>query len=70
LPHTVFLTLAKHERVNNRSAQVHFTRPREAKHINIFKVIIHIDVVEDLLFYHYPREDLIADDKVPWREFN
>jgi hypothetical protein len=26
-------------------------------------------VVEDLCFYHYPREELIADGKVPWRDF-
>jgi hypothetical protein len=35
----------------------------------MFKVIIHIDVVEDLMFYHYPREELIANGKVPWRDF-
>jgi hypothetical protein len=26
--------------------------------------------VEDLMFYHYPREELIADGKLPWREFS
>jgi hypothetical protein len=31
---------------------------------------VHIDVVEDLMFYHYPHEKLIADGKVPWRDFN
>jgi hypothetical protein len=69
-PQMVFLTLAKYERVFNRSAQVHFSRPREVKHNNTFKVIIHIDAVKDLMLYHSPREELIADGKVPWREFN
>jgi hypothetical protein len=32
-------------------------------------VLIHIDTVEDLLFYHHPREELIEDGKVPWKEF-
>jgi hypothetical protein len=44
--------------------------PKEAIHGNVFKILIHIEVVEDLLFYHHPREELIADGKVPWREFN
>jgi hypothetical protein len=32
-------------------------------------VLIHIDAVEDLLFYHHPREELFKDVKVPWKEF-
>jgi hypothetical protein len=36
----------------------------------VFKIIIHLDVVEDLMLYHYPRDELIADGKVPWREFS
>jgi hypothetical protein len=39
------------------------------KQSHVFKIIIHIDAVEDLLFYHYPRDELLADGKVPWREF-
>jgi hypothetical protein len=39
------------------------------KTTHVFRVFVHIDVVEDLLFYHFPREELIADGKVPWREF-
>jgi hypothetical protein len=36
----------------------------------VFKVLIHLDVVEDLLFYHHPRHELIADGKAPWRKFH
>jgi hypothetical protein len=36
----------------------------------VFRVLIHIDAVDDLMFYHYPREVLIADGKIPWRDFN
>jgi hypothetical protein len=32
-------------------------------------VLVHIDVVEYLLFYHYPWEQLIADGRIPWRDF-
>jgi hypothetical protein len=36
---------------------------------HVFRILIHIDVVEDLLFYHHPREELVQDGKVPWQEF-
>jgi hypothetical protein len=39
------------------------------KHSHFFKILIHIDVVEDLSFYHFPHDELLADDKVPWKEF-
>jgi hypothetical protein len=32
-------------------------------------VLIHIDVVEDLIFYYHPREELIQNGKVPWTDF-
>jgi hypothetical protein len=35
----------------------------------VFKILIHLDVVEDLLFYHYPREEFLADGKMSWKEF-
>jgi hypothetical protein len=36
---------------------------------HVFRVLIHIDVVEDMLFYDFPREELIAYEKIPWRDF-
>jgi hypothetical protein len=39
------------------------------KNVHVFRILIRIEVVEDLLFYHYPREELLADGKVPWRDF-
>jgi hypothetical protein len=65
LPHVVFLSLSHHEQGGNQSAQIHFVRPRGFKHSHVFKVFIHIDVVEDLAFYHFPEEELLADGKVP-----
>jgi hypothetical protein len=38
------------------------------KNAHVFKILIHLDVVEDLLFYHYPKE-LLAYGKVSWRDF-
>jgi hypothetical protein len=69
-PLVVFLTLVKNEVDPYNRPQIHFVRPREMKKGHEFKVIIHIDVVEDLCFYHYPKHDLIADGKVPWHEFS
>jgi hypothetical protein len=65
----VFLSLAKYESGPRRSAQVHFARPRQALDSHVFKIMIHIDAIEDLMFYHYPREELMADGKIPWRDF-
>jgi hypothetical protein len=48
--------------------QIHIIRPRGFKQRHVFKVLIHIDV-EDLLIYHFPREELLEDGKVPWKEF-
>jgi hypothetical protein len=70
IPQLVYFTLTKHNPLDGRQAQVHFSRPREIKQGHVFRVIIHIVVVEDLLFYHYPREELLADGKIPWREFS
>jgi hypothetical protein len=64
----VFLTLTEHQ-ADGQSAQVQFVRPSEVRKGHVFKVLIHLDVVEDLLFYHHPREELIEDGKMPWRQF-
>jgi hypothetical protein len=70
IPWSVFLTLTHQEVDPFSNAQVHFVRPRNMKNAHVFKILIHIDVVEDLMFYHYPREELLADGKVPWRDFS
>jgi hypothetical protein len=69
IPQMVFLSLAKHDPKLTHDAQVHVTRPRRVKSIHVFKILIHLDAVEDLLFYHFPRDELTADGKIPWREF-
>jgi hypothetical protein len=69
IPQMVYLSLAKHEVQERNMVQVHRFRPRSIKHAHVFHVLIHIDAVEDLLFYHHPREELVQDGKVPWREF-
>jgi hypothetical protein len=50
-------------------AQLHFSRPRNIKFGQTFKVLIHIDSVEDLMFYHHPPEKLLAQGKTQLREF-
>jgi hypothetical protein len=69
IPQVVFLLLTSNEVDCFSNAQVHFVRPRGVKQAHVFKILIHLDVVEDLCFYHYLREELIADGKVPWRDF-
>jgi hypothetical protein len=48
---------------------VHFSRRRGVKHAHAFWVLIHIDAIEDMMFYHHPQEELIADGKVLWKLF-
>jgi hypothetical protein len=68
IPQVVFLTLTEFE-AEQHNNHLHFVRPRRMQHAHVTKVLIHIDVVEDLTFNHYPCEDLVADGKVPWRDF-
>jgi hypothetical protein len=65
----LYFTLIKNESDGLSYSQAHFVRPRGVKNVHVFKLLIHIDVVEDLLFYHHPRDELLADGKVPWRAF-
>jgi hypothetical protein len=64
IPQVVFLTLASNEKEFYSDAQVHFVRPRGVKQAHVFKVLVHLDVVKDLYFYHFPREELLVDEKV------
>jgi hypothetical protein len=69
IPQMVFLTLFHNEVKAYEDPQVRFVRPRGSKDVHVFKILIHLDVIEDLLFYHYPRDVLLADGKVSWRDF-
>lgn len=69
IPQVVYLTLANHDVDPRRRAQVHFRMPRAMKRGHIFRVLIHIDLVEDLSFYHFPREELLSNGRVRWRDF-
>jgi hypothetical protein len=68
IPQTVFLTLLDRLGDPRVDAQLHFTRPRNVKR-EVFKILIHIDSVEDLRFYHYPPEQLTAEGRVQLRDF-
>ncbi|TVU18200.1 hypothetical protein EJB05_34282, partial [Eragrostis curvula] len=45
------------------TAQVHLVRPRSIKKGYIFTIYIHIDSVEDLIFHHYPPDELEAEGR-------
>jgi hypothetical protein len=70
IPRDVYLTITKHDLLSRRGGRIQFSRPRAPKQGHVFEVFIHIDTVEDLMFYHYPWDELIADGKVPRREFS
>ena len=70
IPQVVYLSLLQYAGELNADAQIHFVRPKGIKRGHVFRILVHIDFVEDLLFYHYPREELVVDGKVPWRDFN
>jgi hypothetical protein len=65
----VFLTLTWFEQNAGRNLPLHFSRPKAMKKSHVSRILVHIDVVEDLIFYHFPRKELIADGKVPWHDF-
>jgi hypothetical protein len=64
IPQVVFLTLTDRQGDPRIDAQLQFIRPHNVKHGQVFKVIIHIDSVEDLMFHHQPHEQRIAEGKV------
>jgi hypothetical protein len=51
---TVFLIMPQYEQEPRRNDLVHFNQPRAAKQCHVFNILIHIDDVEDLMFYHFP----------------
>jgi hypothetical protein len=42
----------RHEADPRRNVQIHVVRPKETLHIHVFKILVDIDVLEDLMFYH------------------
>jgi hypothetical protein len=69
IPQIVFLSLLSYEVDPWKHDLVNFSRLRSVKQSHVFRVLIHIDAVEDLLFYHHPCEELIEDGKVSWKDF-
>jgi hypothetical protein len=69
IPQVVYLSLTDFEPEMRSRVHVYFARPRGIKWSHVLKVLVHIDALEDLLFYHYPREELITDGKSPLERF-
>jgi hypothetical protein len=65
IPQVAFLSLSKYDPSSASNVQVSQIRPRSVIHTHVFRVLIHIEVVEDLMFFHYSRAKLIQDGKVP-----
>jgi hypothetical protein len=69
IPQLVYLTLTDRHGDPSLDVQLHFTRPRNVKKGHTFRVLVHIDSVEDLRFFHHPAEQLMVGGKVQFREF-
>jgi hypothetical protein len=70
IPQMAYLTLADRPGDPRLDAHMHFSRPRNVKRGHIFRILIHIESVEDLSFYHQPQDQVIADGKIQLREFH
>jgi hypothetical protein len=70
IPQVVFLTLTDRFGDLNLDAQLHFSRPRTVKRGCVYKILVHIDSVEDLMFYHHSPKQLRSEGRVQLREFH
>jgi hypothetical protein len=70
IPQLVYLTLTDRHADPRLDAHIQFSRPRTLKQGHTFRVLRHIDSIEDLSFYHHPAEQLLADGRVQFREFH
>jgi hypothetical protein len=68
IPQLVYLTLSDRLDDPRLEAQLHFSRPRNIRRGQVFKVLVHIELVEDLHYYHHPPEQLNAESKVQLHE--
>jgi hypothetical protein len=68
IPQTVYLTLTDSQAHPGPDAQLHFSRPRNVQWGQVFRVLVHIDSVENLLYYHHPPEQLSGEGKTQLRE--
>jgi hypothetical protein len=69
IPQMVYMLLGKSEPGLGGVVHVQSFRPREYKNNHVVRVLIHVDTVEDLLFYRYPCGELLADGDTSWKEF-
>jgi hypothetical protein len=69
IPQVVYLTLTDKQEEQRPEAQIHFSRPHSIRRGHVFKILVHIDSVEDLLFYHHSPEQLNTEGKTQLHEF-
>jgi hypothetical protein len=69
IPQMVYLTLSDRFGDPGLDAQLHFSWPRTVKRGQIFRILVHIDSVEDLCFYHQPTKQLRVEGRIQLREF-
>jgi hypothetical protein len=68
IPQLVYLTLSDRLGDPRLDAQLHFSRPCNVRRGQLFMILVHIESVEDLQFYHHSPEQLNAEGKVQLRE--
>lgn len=69
IPQLVYLSLTNLGNSQKQRTYVSFVRPCNVKGTVTYRVLIHLDYVEDLFFYQHPTDELRAEGRVPFREF-
>jgi hypothetical protein len=60
----VYLTLSDRHENLRLDAQMHFSGHHNVKQGHTFRVLLHIDSIEDLMFYHHSSEQLALEGRV------
>jgi hypothetical protein len=65
----MFITLIDRHADPRLDGHLQFSRPCTIKQGHTFRLLVHIDSIEDHSFYHCPAEQLCAEGRVQFREF-
>jgi hypothetical protein len=69
IPQLVYLTLADRHADPRLTLKSNSPDLSTMKQDHTFMVLIHMDSIEDLTFYHYPADQLLVEGRVQFKEF-
>jgi hypothetical protein len=70
IPQLVYLTLADRHADPRLTLKSNSPDLSTMKQDHTFMVLIHMDSIEDLTFYHYPADQLLVEGRVQFKEFH